>query len=304
MGYLFLIISVLSGVIKGFFAKKVSDKTNCLKSAVVSNLIRMVFCIPIGLLFIAAEGKGINLAVSYYDLLISAFGGIVTSIFIVSWLLAVRKTAYTTIDAFLSMGIFVPIVLSLVFYEESISISQIIGLLLLICSVFIMSVYSNKNKQKLTITTLILLLISGVACGLADFSQKMFNYSNSEISASVFNFYIYVFSAITLAVTLPFFKAKKTTEKTETVEKRSGIDIIKILYIAIMAVFLFANTYFKTLAASILDSVMLYPLSQGLSLLLSLIMSAVFFKEKIKPISITGITVLFVGLLFINVIKF
>ena len=87
-------------------------------------------------------------------------------------------------------------------------------------------------------------------------------------------------------------------------EKRSGIDIIKILYIAIMAVFLFANTYFKTLAASILDSVMLYPLSQGLSLLLSLIMSAVFFKEKIKPISITGITVLFVGLLFINVIKF
>ncbi|MBO6263540.1 MAG: EamA family transporter, partial [Clostridia bacterium] len=291
MGYLFLIISVISGATKGFFAKKVSDRTNDLKSAVISNLIRMVFCIPIGLLFILAEGNGINLLISYKDLLISAFGGVVTSIFIVSWLLAVRKTAYTTIDAFLSMGIFVPILLSLVLYKENISLSQIIGLLLLIFAVMLMSVYSNKNKQKLTIKTLILLIITGVACGLADFSQKMFNYSNSEISASVFNFYIYVFSAITLAITLPFFKNNK---KSETEECQKSIDKIKLLYIAIMAVFLFANTYFKTLAANILDSVMLYPLSQGLSLLLSLIMSALFFKEKIKPISIIGITVLFV----------
>ncbi|MBR1677619.1 MAG: EamA family transporter [Clostridia bacterium] len=301
MGYLFLIISVISGATKGFFAKKVSDRTNGLKSAVISNLIRMVFCIPIGLLFILAEGNGINLLISYKDLFISAFGGVVTSIFIVSWLLAVRKTAYTTIDAFLSMGIFVPILLSLVLYKENISLSQIIGLLLLIFAVMLMSVYSNKNKQKLTVKTLILLIITGVACGLADFSQKMFNYSNSEISASVFNFYIYVFSAITLAITLPFFKNSK---KDEIVECQKSIDKIKLLYIAIMAVFLFANTYFKTLAANVLDSVMLYPLSQGLSLLLSLIMSALFFKEKIKPISIIGITVLFVGLLFINVIKF
>ena len=301
MGYLFLIISVISGATKGFFAKKVSDRTNGLKSAVISNLIRMVFCIPIGLLFILAEGNGINLLISYKDLFISAFGGVVTSIFIVSWLLAVRKTAYTTIDAFLSMGIFVPILLSLVLYKENISLSQIVGLLLLILAVMLMSVYSNKNKQKLTVKTLILLIITGVACGLADFSQKIFNYSNSEISASVFNFYIYVFSAITLAITLPFFKNSK---KDEIVECQKSIDKIKLLYIAIMAVFLFANTYFKTLAANVLDSVMLYPLSQGLSLLLSLIMSALFFKEKIKPISIIGITVLFVGLLFINVIKF
>ena len=301
MGYLFLIISVISGATKGFFAKKVSDRTNGLKSAVISNLIRMVFCIPIGLLFILAEGNGINLLISYKDLLISAFGGVVTSIFIVSWLLAVRKTAYTTIDAFLSMGMFVPILLSLVLYKENISLSQIIGLLFLIFAVMLMSVYSNKNKQKITVKTLILLIITGVACGLADFSQKMFNYSNSEISASVFNFYIYVFSAITLAITLPFFKNSK---KDEIAECQKSIDKIKILYIAIMAVFLFANTYFKTLAANVLDSVMLYPLSQGLSLLLSLIMSALFFKEKIKPISIIGITVLFVGLLFINVIKF
>ena len=301
MGYLFLIISVISGATKGFFAKKVSDRTNGLKSAVISNLIRMVFCIPIGLLFILAEGNGINLLISYKDLLISAFGGVVTSIFIVSWLLAVRKTAYTTIDAFLSMGMFVPILLSLVLYKENISLSQIIGLLFLIFAVMLMSVYSNKNKQKITVKTLILLIITGVACGLADFSQKMFNYSNSEISASVFNFYIYVFSAITLAITLPFFKNSK---KDEIIECQKSIDKIKLLYIAIMAVFLFANTYFKTLAANVLDSVMLYPLSQGLSLLLSLIMSALFFKEKIKPISIIGITVLFVGLLFINVIKF
>ena len=69
-----------------------------------------------------------------------------------------------------------------------------------------------------------------------------------------------------------------------------------------MAVCLFLNSYFKTLAAARLDSAVLYPLNQGLALMLSMIMAAVFFKEKITPRCVIGLCLAFGGLLIINLL--
>ena len=89
--------------------------------------------------------------------------------------------------------------------------------------------------------------------------------------------------------------------------KGSGVPILQtvkkiVLYIAIMAICLFANSYFKTLAATKLDSAQLYPLNQGAALIMSMGMSALFFKEKVTPKAILGIALAFVGLLVMNVL--
>lgn len=73
-------------------------------------------------------------------------------------------------------------------------------------------------------------------------------------------------------------------------------------YILVMAICLFLNSYYKTLAAFYMPSVILYPLNQGLALILSTVMSAVFFKERITLKAIIGILTAFVGLLFINLL--
>jgi multidrug transporter EmrE-like cation transporter len=93
-------------------------------------------------------------------------------------------------------------------------------------------------------------------------------------------------------------------EKNEKTIKPAILDKQKLIYIAVMALFLFCNSYFKTLAAGRLSAVQLYPLSQGAAMILSLLMSAIFFKEKIKPLCIVGMAVLFIGLLFLNVFVF
>ena len=69
-----------------------------------------------------------------------------------------------------------------------------------------------------------------------------------------------------------------------------------------MSVCLFLNSYFKTMAAGILPSAILYPLSQGASLILSSFMSMLFFKEKLTAKCITGIALSFAGLLIINLL--
>lgn len=306
MGYLFLFVSICSGAIKGFLGKKVSNKTNGIKSAVLTNFIRMLFCIPVGLLFVLIDGGITSLLVNKKILLIAALAGASTSIFIVSWLIAVQKSAFTAVDTFVSMGLLVPILLSLAFYHEHISCSQIIGLVLLFVAVILMTLYNNQIKTKLGLFSLLLLLVVGLSNGITDFSQKIFKYNNTDgTPASVFNFYIYVFSAvILLSVFLCLREKKPDVTALSNDEKTKDWDRRKVLYIFIMAIFLFCNTYFKTLAANRLPAVQVYPLAQGAALVLTLLMSAIFFKEKIKPLCIVGLIVLFTGLLLINVIVF
>mgnify|MGYP002520371429 CR=1 FL=1 len=80
-------------------------------------------------------------------------------------------------------------------------------------------------------------------------------------------------------------------------------DLKKIFgYVLVMAICLFANSYFKTLAARYLCAVLLYPLSQGCAMILSAIMSAALFKERLTPKAMIGIITAFAGLLIINLI--
>ena len=69
-----------------------------------------------------------------------------------------------------------------------------------------------------------------------------------------------------------------------------------------MALCLFANSYFKTLAARHLNAVLLYPLNQGCALILSAIMSTVLFKEKLTLKAAIGMISAFAGLLIINIL--
>ena len=222
-------------------------------------------------------------------------------------------------DAFLSMGILVPILLSCIFYQEGVSVSQIIGLILLLGSVILMSLYNNQIKEKTSLAAALLLAFVGMANGFTDFSQKMFTNSGTDMPASVFSFYTYVVCAIVLFVFFLCLKDKTVQEnelqnengevcemgeKSEKPVKTAILDKQKLIYIAVMALFLFCNSYFKTLAAGRLSAVQLYPLSQGAAMILSLLMSAICFKEKIKPLCIVGMAVLFIGLLFLNVFVF
>ena len=306
MGYLFLAIAIFSNASKGVAAKKVSDKTSGLKGAVFTNFIRMLFCLPVGFLFILVDGNLSSLAINTKVLCIAILAGVATSAFIVSWLLAVQKSTFTAIDTFVSMGLLVPILLSFAFYKEQISCSQILGLALLFIAVIVMTLYNNQVKTKLTLLTLVLLLMVGLANGVADFAQKIFIYNNTDgTPASVFNFYIYVFSAITLlSVFLCLSIKKPAVSPLNNEQQASTWDKRKTLYIAIMAIFLFSFTYFKTLAANRLPAVQVYPLVQGSAIILSGILGAVIFKEKIKPLCIVGLTILFAGLLLINVFQF
>jgi drug/metabolite transporter (DMT)-like permease len=299
MGYLFSLISVFACTTKGFCGKKISAYTKEYRSAMLSNSLRMLICIVIGAAFVIFDGGFSAFAVSGKVLLISALSGVMTSLLVISWLFSVRRGAYMMVDVFITLGVTVPIVLSSILFKEEIRLNQILGLLILFSAAFIMCSYNNQIKTKLTLPTVILLTITGLSNGLADFSQKLFIKNAGGALVSSFNFYTYIFSALTLMIvfTLSIDRKAGIGESVEAVKK-------SYVYIIIMAVALFTTSYFKTLAAKHLSSAELYPLNQGTLLILSAFMSAIFFGEKIKPKCVVGIVLTFIGLFIMNVLKF
>ena len=122
-------------------------------------------------------------------------------------------------DAFLSMGMLIPILLSNVFYHETVAVSQIIGLILLLGAVVLMSVYTNQIKEKMRWSSVLLLCFVGLANGATDFLQKVFTHTATDVPASVFNFYTYVVSAIVLCIFFFCLKEKKQESGVEEKQK-------------------------------------------------------------------------------------
>lgn len=298
MGYLFLAISLLSGVTKGYCGKKTSGYVSGYQEAMLTNTIRMIICIVIGLVMIFLGGEIGMIRPNAYLLAVSALSGISTSVFVVCWLIAVQRGAYMMLDVFLMLGVLVPLFMGRFLFRETVSVKQWIGIGILLVAVYIMCSYNNSIKSKMTVSSLLILIVCGVANGLTDFSQKLFVKTNVGVSTAVFNFYTYLFSALTLSVFYGIARRKRKDgheEETFHIRKIFG-------YVMVMSICLFLNSYFKTLAAGYLDSATLYPLSQGASLILSSVMAATLFRERLNAKGIIGIVVAFAGLIVLNVL--
>ena len=295
MGYLFLSLALLSGATKGFCGKKTSGFIKGTKDSILSNIIRMLLCIAIGFVILLFSGSLPQLLPSAELLLICALSGISTAVFVVTWLISVQKSAYMMLDVFLMLGVLIPIICGNIFFNETVKLTQWIGIAVLFVAVVIMCSYNNTIKQKITIPSLLLLIACGLSNGITDFSQKLFIKRLPDISVSVFNFYTYIFAALTLVIAYFLIRTQE-----ERADPKVFLHIFG--YVFVLAACLFANSYFKTLAANHLDAVLLYPLNQGAGLILSSVMAAVFFREKLTAKCITGLIIAFIGLLIINLL--
>lgn len=298
LGYLFLALALLAGVIKGYCGKKSGGTLVLASDAMLVNTVRMLACIVIGVALIALGNDWSSLTLDPTVIWISALSGVCTSLFVVSWLLAIRTGAFMMVDVFLLMGVLIPLVICAIFFDEPIIPIQWIGIAVLIIAGYVMCSYNAKLKGKMTLKAFLMLLLCAASYGCTDLSQKLFVNLVPEGDNSVFQFYTYIFAALTLVICSLVFRS----HEKKTNELRSPIAVVKpiAIYVGVMAICLYANSYFKTAAATYLDAAQIYPLSQGGALVLAMIMAAIFFKEKITLRSIIGVVLCAVALLMIN----
>lgn len=94
MGYLFLLISLFAGTLKGYCGKKTSSYAGSIGNAVFANTIRRILCILIGFILVLATEDLRILIPSPTLLLTSALSGVSSAVFVVTWLISVKKRLY------------------------------------------------------------------------------------------------------------------------------------------------------------------------------------------------------------------
>ena len=300
IGYLFLGIALIAGATKGYCGKTISEKIKTLSDSVLVNIGRMLCCTAIGFLFTLMQSGISSLAVKPTTLSLALLGGVCSSLFVISWLFSVKQSAYMMVEVFLLIGTMIPISLSALLFDEKIKVIQAIGIVLLCIAVYIMSTYNSSIKGKLSFKALLPLVIAAIANGLTDFSQKTFSMLQDTDSVSAFNLYTYVFAAVSLLVFYLFLRARNMKSQKSAGDTKILRHIW--VYILAMSLCLYINSYFKTLSGRYITATQLYPLNQGASMILSLLMSSIFFKEKINAKCIFGIFLAFIALIFINLL--
>ena len=299
MGYLYLCIAVLAGNVKGYCGKRISNHMRALDTALHITTIRMLMCIPISFLLVLGQGQAESLSPNPMLLVSSMLSGVATATMAVAWLFAARRAAYVLLDVFLMLGVFVPLLLSALLFDERIDLLDLGGVLLLVIAVLLMCPRRGKGSGRLDPVSLLLLALCGFSSGTADFSQKLFVQYAEGSPVSVFSLYSYIAASVFLGIFAVLVKRRGRHGKRDATDTAAGTRSL-YLYVAVMAVCLFANSYFKTLAAGRLTAVVLYPMTQGLSLITSAGMAALFFGEKVTPRVVLALLLAFLSLLCIN----
>lgn len=295
MGYIFLFIALSGGLLKAYCGKSLSLKINDENDSLIFNFFRMILCGFIGFFIsLLAYGNFSVFKIGQSTLILSLFSGLFSSLFVILWMISVKSGAYAMVDVFVMSGTFIPMTGSLIFFKENVEFLQWIGFLIVIFGVFVIVSYNNSVKTKITKNQIFLLMGVAVSSGMADFTQKLFADTSNNVPNAVFNFYTYVFSAVFIFI---FIMVKKV----ETKQIKSKLKI-SFVYIFLMAIGLFVNSFFKVESAKILDAVKLYPLNQGLALVLGMLMAHIFFNEKINIKCIFGILLGLAGMCMINML--
>ena len=299
MGYLFLALALLFGLIKVYCGKKSSYVADCFINAIIINTVRMLTCFFIGTVIALATGIETFFFEQPKVVLIALLSGVSIVCFTVRWLMSVNSSAYMLVEVFVMAGVFVPVILCRIFYGESISILQTIAGIMLVIAVYCMCSCGEKAKVRISFNRFFLLIICAISSGMSDFFQKVYVNEYENLNIALFNVYTYLFAAIILLAVYIVFKLKEK----EKYKLNSPIIVIKPIfyYVLIMAGCLFLNSYFKTLSSKHLDAVLIYPLNQGLAVVCSFIMSATLFKEKINAKGIAGIIIALIAVILINV---
>lgn len=292
LGYLFIALAMAGGTAKAYCGKRTSGLIQTTADAVYMNTIRMAICIFVGFFTALAETGSLSaFFLPGAGLAISLCSGICQACFVLFWLLSVRTGAYVMVEVFILLGTIIPIVVSQQLFHENTRLLQWIGYCILLIAVFLMCSYNNSIKTKLTPRSYVLLLAAGVTNGLADLMQKLYARQLPSESKAVYNFYTFIFAAMVLAIVL-FIRRRE--ENTVARQKKLYV------YIGVMAAGLFIYNYFKTCAAGIVPAAEMYPLMQGISLVITIVMAALFFGERITAKSATGIVLTFTALCMMN----
>ena len=287
MSYLLLVFSVLLAVGKVVLCKEIATTSSSAKKSAKINFFLFFIASVLMALFSLLENKN-SLLISPFSLLIAFF--LSASLFFSQFLeiKAMEKGSAALTSFIYSLGFLVPVVVGNLIWDEPISYIQILGVFLLLIALYL--ILNPKKTGKIQLDWIVFSFSAMFLSGVSAVLQKTHQYSAFVYETKGF-LSVTLLLASLYSLLFYFICNAKHPEKTPVKQHGKTIFIGGIL----LAFLNFVNT----VLTGRLPATVQFPIYHMGSMVLTYLISILFFKERYKKTQITG---LILGVLSIIVI--
>lgn len=289
MGYLFAILSVVSNAAKGACSKFVSSDIATPKQNTFFNGVRNVLCTIIAFVMVLTVDGGRSLAIAPIEVLLCGISGAVMALFTFAWTFAVKSDAYMLVSACNSASFVIPCIFGFTLLGERLTLYKFLAFVIIVVALYFLLRHNFTLKGKITFPQAILLFCIFFSTGTYQAMQKIYAVNVSGKDIAYYTFYTFAASTVFLIFATLFLKKEEG-------RKMSGILRKNTVFLLVMAIGNFASSYFQGVAAKSVDSIILFPMINALSLIAGSLVSSLLFKERVTKSCAVGLLLVFVAL--------
>lgn len=276
--FLFSLLTVCLWGLGQVFLKKGLSSVSPLWTTVINAVITLLVYIPLSL------RSGVSFTVPLIFIVLVVAG----SMFYVFYYYALDKGTLMLTGTLLAMYPVVTIFFSVLFLGESLSFFQALMIALVLFGLFLISQENPELKKKVSKNWLYWGVGGALALGTADFLAKVVI---TDVGISTYNFYLALAFALTA---LTFWIVDKKGRKIDFTNRLFlGLTIVGI---ALMTVGLLSFNYaLSSGPASLVTTV------SSSYVAVTVVLSAFLLKERVSRVQLIAISIIIVGIIFINI---
>lgn len=298
MAALYISIILLFRVVQAVFNKMASNEVENIPTVLVYGAYRNAISAAFGLMLVLISGNSFGLGAT--GLLISLCSGVMLSVSGYCGIMCLKTGTVSVSSIFSTAGILIPIIAG-VFFGIPVSAVQCVGLALFFVSAFLLIRDSRNTTGKFTAGAFFLLVGCLFAEGLTMLSQQAFTKYVPDGSVSAFSFITFCIAALSNLIMFAFFRKKKTAvpgnDKPESsdpaVSHSQPVRLSRRLTVCgvALAVAVFVINQFATMSTALVSPVILFTFINGGGAVISTVVAAIMYKEKLTPQKIAGVAV-------------
>lgn len=282
-------------MVQAVFNKMASNEVENIPTVLVYGAYRNAISAAFGLMLVLISGNGFGLGAT--GLLISLCSGVMLSVSGYCGIMCLKTGTVSVSSIFSTAGILIPIIAG-VFFGIPVSAVQCVGLALFFVSAFLLIRDSRNTTGKFTAGAFFLLVGCLFAEGLTMLSQQAFTKYVPDGSVSAFSFITFCIAALSNLIMFAFFRNKKIPvpgeEKPDPpAAPAQSVKFSRRLIISgfALAVAVFVINQFATMSTALVPPVILFTFINGGGAVISTVVAAIMYKEKLTPQKIAGVAV-------------
>jgi drug/metabolite transporter (DMT)-like permease len=277
---IYLIIASLSITVLSLTMRKATLSTDTLWGMILGNY--MTATILTGIITITSP----IFTPSLFTIGLGAVTGITYTAGMYLNLVLMGKRGAAITASMIQLAVLIPITVSVLFYNETMSTNQLLGITLAVTS---LPLLASKASQKLEIdkTILPMILLTILVVGFSQTSTKILIQSGLQAENNFF--FLAIFASASLLVMPLAYRNREQVRKTDAAYG-FGVGVFNLL-----------SNRSLLIALTTLPGAIVFPVSSAGSLLMVTIAAIILFKEKVSRANIVGIILTILAVVLINI---